>query len=154
MLKGMGCQEAIYVDDDGKKNENNEACVAGEKYWNREGDIVVPTKIQEPSFEHEQQIPSYFSPSDTLLYENEIQVQVYVQQMALDAIRCLGYEGDLTAHMETSFYGIAPDIIIVTHQNKFIFVMEVKSPDKPQKDGDEEDSRGGTRNATCHIEKR
>ena len=158
-LNGIGKQCVTYVDENGtpvtyEDEDGNEItakiCIADGAPWDRLKDLVVPTQIRKPNYEHDQEIPSNFSRSETLEYQNEIKVQFHVQNMVLDAIRCLGYEGVLSSDLEISMYGLALDIIIVNVEKyKIVFVVEVKAPDKAPKDGEEEKIEG----KVCHHPK-
>ena len=148
-LKGMGKQCVTYVDEKGDPATESKICIAEAAFWDSDelNKIVVPTKIQDPNYDLEQEIPSDFSPSVTLEYENEIKIQFHVYNMVLDAIRCLGYEGVLASQLEISMYGLAPDIILVNVESyKIVFVIEVKAPDKVPKD----DEEGKTEFKVCH----
>jgi len=132
-LPGMGDQLADYV------NEVEGGVAADEEPLAKALEIVVPTTIAElrGSNNKAKTIPSEFDPTTPLKYVNEIAVQFHVQSMVKDAIRCLGCEEHLEANMEVSFFGVTPDIIIVTLMKKIIFVIEVKSPDPPGKEGND-----------------
>jgi hypothetical protein len=65
-----------------------------------------------------------------LTYCNEIEVQIFVQAMVNDAIRCLGLRGVLDSHVvEVAMYSIIPDVVVVKVKGSIIFVVEVKSPE-------------------------
>jgi hypothetical protein len=67
--------------------------------------------------------------SGGLTYCNEIGVQVFVQAMVNDAIRCLGLRGVLESHVEVAMYSMIPDVVVVKVKGSIIFVVEVKSPE-------------------------
>jgi hypothetical protein len=68
--------------------------------------------------------------SGTFSYCNEIEVQILVQAMVNDAIRCLGLRGVLKSHVEVAMYSMIPDVVVVKVRGSIIFVVEVKSPER------------------------
>ena len=96
-------------------------------------DVVVPTKIIPTDGETSipATIPSIFDPqSFPLVYKNEIEIQVHVRSLVIDAIACLGCLGILDTSMEFSFYGVTPDIVVICRGSKIVFVIEVKAPNR------------------------
>jgi hypothetical protein len=70
---------------------------------------------------------------DTLTYLNEIDIQLFVRHMVVDAITALGLKEVLNNHVEVALYGIIPDVIVVRVYGRVVFFVEVKSPDGPDK---------------------
>ncbi|CAB9514349.1 unknown protein [Seminavis robusta] len=117
----MEPQKAIY-----KKEASTSA-----EIWKQLDQVVIPirTKVEGNDDQDPVRIFSEFKPNlYPLNYENEIKIQTYVERLVMDAIACMGCTNKLQTNLEISFYGVTPDIILVFHRRKIIFVIEVKSP--------------------------
>ncbi|KAL3903617.1 MAG: hypothetical protein SGILL_010378 [Bacillariaceae sp.] len=96
-------------------------------------DVVVPINFipTDGGTSRPAKIPSSFDPqSFPLEYQNEIEIQVHVRSLVMDAIACMGCLGILATSMEFSFYGVTPDIVVICRGSKIVFVIEVKAPNR------------------------
>jgi hypothetical protein len=67
----------------------------------------------------------------TFSYANEFDVQNLVIAIVSDAIQALGLPRKVKAHLEITMYTLWPDMVVVLqHEGRMIFVIEVKSPGK------------------------
>lgn len=65
----------------------------------------------------------------SLVYQNETEIQFYVMDIFKDAIKLLGLETVLSVRPEISLFSYRPDIIVVTHLLfGIVLVVEVKKP--------------------------
>ena len=107
--------------------------------WCQPKSISIPTKNEKgilltcvlgPYFANNQN--NYGVPG----YENEIDVQLLVKLMVDDAIKCLGLNHEIKAHLEIGMYAMVPDIVVVRFRGCIIFVIEVKSPERRDHPGE------------------
>lgn len=61
-----------------------------------------------------------------LIYQNEIEEQVYVVVLLRDSLETQGLFDDLAVRLEMSIYAYRPDIIVVSHSlQAIVLVIEV-----------------------------
>ena len=104
--------------------------------WN-DDDMVVPTYFIPAPGEDRALIFSGFNPQHfPLKYHNELEILVHVRLLVEDAIVCIGCRTLLDLYMESSFYGMSPDMIFLRHERtrQIVFVIQVKSPNRPGTD--------------------
>ena len=103
--------------------------------WN--DDMVVPTYFIPAPGEDRAIIPSGFNPLHfPLKYHNELEVLVHVRLLVEDAIFCIGCRTLLDLYLESSFYGVSPDMVLLRHDRtrQIVLVIQVKAPNRPGTD--------------------
>ena len=112
--------------------------------WKGVEDIVIPTELL-----HQDKtrcpIPSVLGVKayccgtrrmEDLEYISDACVQDFVKAQVEDARRCLGLDHVVTTHIEASIFSAVPDVVIVNLNGAPLAFVEVKSPERPTKQGE------------------
>ncbi|KAL3913586.1 MAG: hypothetical protein SGARI_000582 [Bacillariaceae sp.] len=112
--------------------------------WKDVQDVVIPTRLLRPddvrvpinsvlgakAFDHAT------GQMKVLEYLNERGVQDFVKAQVQDAVNCLGLGSLLTFHVEMSMFSGVLDVVVVSLNGKPLAFIEVKSPERPDKEGE------------------
>jgi hypothetical protein len=101
------------------------------KVWMDPGKVKIPFESKDKHLESSVLGANYSAKGFKFSYANEFDVQNLALAIVQDVICALGLPQEVLAHLEITLYTLRPDMVVVLrHEGRMIFVIEVKSPGK------------------------